>query len=227
VIRSKPMRRAALGRAAAPRRCGKKFPTREAALNSPVGKAGGYVPEERCGCGSFHARVRPYFEFPVIGKLTVKTVPPPRPRKPRVGAATGLPKPPAGFSREVRLMIRARAGDGDPEEAVCEACGRWLGLNGGQVQHIIARKMGGCDDPVINSAANGALLHGTAQSGCHGLAEARDKGMGEAGFWLEAGTDPRAAPMWLYARRGTGVRKVWRSADGRYLTTDPRLGAVA
>ena len=126
-----------------------------------------------------------------------------------------------GFSAAVKLAVRTRAGNGDPDEARCECCGIWLGRHGGQVQHIVARGMGGTSNPVLKTAANGALLCGTAQSGDHGLAESRDREMGVKGFWLPQGTDPRTVPMTLWSG-GT----VWRSGDGRYLTEQPE-GAVA
>jgi len=114
------------------------------------------------------------------------------------------------FSRAVRLAVRTRAGSGDPDQAVCEACGTWLGGDRGQFQHIVARGMGGSGDPLIGSAANAALMSGTPQSGCHGRAEAGDAEM--YGFWLPFGTDPRTKSMRLY-----DGRVVFRSTDGLYL----------
>lgn len=126
----------------------------------------------------------------------------------------------AGFSTRTRLLVRTRAGSGDPFDACCECCGIWLGLHGGQVQHIVARGMGGTSNPVLKTAANGALLCGTAQSGDHGLAESRDPEMGARGFWLPQGTDPRLVPMTLF-----GGVEVWRSEDGRYLFQAPAVAA--
>ena len=133
------------------------------------------------------------------------------------GAATRRGPSSGEFSAKVKLQIRTRAGEGDPDQAVCECCGVDLGRYGGQIQHIVARGMGGTSNPVMKTAANGALLCGTAQDGDHGLAESRDPGMRRKGFWLPQGTDPRMVPMILW----TG-RKVWRSEDGRYLTAKPR-----
>jgi hypothetical protein len=126
-----------------------------------------------------------------------------------------------GFSPKVKLQVRTRAGNGDPHEACCECCGIWLGRYGGQVQHIVARGMGGTSNPVLGTAANAALLCGTAQSGDHGLAESRDAEMGAKGFWLPQGTDPRTVPMKLWSGA-----EVWRSEDGRYVTEAPE-GVVA
>jgi hypothetical protein len=242
MIRSKPMRRAALGRAAAPRRCGRKFTTRQAALNSPAGAAGGYVPEEPCGgCGSYHARAavprRADRAFPVAprpaGAAAAGLLPGVRRRKPRAGAAAGLPKPPSGFSRKVILTVRARAGGGDPDEARCEACGRWLGKAGGgdrgQVQHRRARKAGGSRDPVTNGPANAGLLCGTPQDPrtCHGKCEKRDPLMKANGWWIEMGSgpehDPRRVPVILHSDDAPW----WLGEDGRYLDEDPGLGMAA
>lgn len=128
-----------------------------------------------------------------------------------------------GFSPRVRRLVRTRAGGGDAHDACCEACGIWLGEHGGQVQHIVARGMGGCKLPVIGSPANGAALCGlTARDGCHGLAERRDRTMRERGFWLPQGTDPRLMPMTLF-----GGVVVWRSeTEPRYLYEPPRSEAA-
>lgn len=127
-----------------------------------------------------------------------------------------------GFTPRVRLLVRTRAGGGDAHDACCEACGIWLGLQGGQIQHIVARGMGGTSNPVIKTAANGALLCGTAQTGDHGRAERRDPEMKARGFWLPQGTDPRLAPMTLF-----GGVEVWRSeTEPRYLYEQPELVAA-
>jgi hypothetical protein len=126
-----------------------------------------------------------------------------------------------GFPRRVKLAVRTRAGNGEIGEAACEACGLWLGGLGGQVQHIIGRGMGGCALAVINSAVNAALLCGTPFDGCHGLATAFNKAIGDRGFWLKRGADPRAESMTLH-----DDRIVWRSTDGSYLTIDPRKAAA-
>jgi hypothetical protein len=185
------------------RKCGKRYTTREEALNSKRGHGGGYEPQD-CLCGSWHLRRIP------MGTRTVKP------------AATQE----TGFSREVRAQIRTRAGGGVIEDAHCEACGTWLGRYGGQCQHIVARGKGGSKDPVINSAVNGALLCGTSLTGCHGLCEDRDERMHAEGFWLEHGQDPAAEPfLWHSPGDGSGIRK-WRTADGGYSDTLP-VGVAA
>lgn len=146
--------------------------------------------------------------------------------------AGGAPAPTAparsrrqtGFSVPVKLTVRKRAGGGDIDQAACEACGQWLGRYGGNVQHIVARGMGGTSNPVLSTAANAALLCGlTPQDpdGCHYLAESRHKEMRERGFWLKQGTDPRTVSMTLHAGD-----LAWRSEDGSYLSEAPLAGAV-
>ena len=139
--------------------------------------------------------------------------------------AKSAPRRETGFSAAVKLACRTRAGGGDLEQARCECCGIWLGRYGGQIQHIVARGMGGTSNPVLSTAANAALLCGTAQSGDHGLAESRDREMGAKGFWLPQGTDPRMVPMMLASEHGPGVL-VWRSEDGRYLFDAPEMSAA-
>ncbi len=126
-----------------------------------------------------------------------------------------------GFSARVRKLVRTRAGNGYPEQACCESCGILLGEHGGQIQHRVARGMGGCSNPVINGPAGAALLCGTAFDGCHGLAERRDQKMGERGFWIRHGNgpefDPRHAPLILL-----GGVEVWLSeTEARYLYEPP------
>jgi hypothetical protein len=154
-------------------------------------------------------------------------------RTTRLARGTGLPrsrttrKPQrdTGFSQKVKLAVRTRAGNADPEKAQCEACGIWLGRYGGQVQHVVARGMGGTSNPVLSTAANAALLCGTPQSGDHGLAESRDPEMGARGFWLPQGSDPRLEPMMLHSAHGSGVL-VWRGVDGSYLFEAPEVSAA-
>ena len=141
-------------------------------------------------------------------------VTPPKPR-PRM----------TGFPAAVKLAVRTRAGQGDPDAASCEACGIWLGREGGQIQHRVARGMGGTSLAVNSSAANGALLCGTPFERCHGLCEKRDEGMNEEGFWLRAGEDPLETPILLQSRYGSGVT-VWLGMDGEYHLQPPAGGAA-
>jgi hypothetical protein len=128
-----------------------------------------------------------------------------------------------GFSRAVKLGVRRRAGRGSVEDAMCEACGKWLGRYDGEVQHRAARGAGGCTDEVIAGYANAALLcgHGAAhiRSGCHGACEDRraDMSMDDKGFWIRHGTtpeyDPRLIPVKLASEHGSGIL-VFLAADG-------------
>jgi hypothetical protein len=146
----------------------------------------------------------------------------------RGGMGQRKASPPGEFSKKVRLLVRTRAGAGRAEEAVCECCGRWLGLYAGEFQHRAARGNGGCRDEVINGCANAVFLCGVAVlgTGCHGRAEKRkaDMGMpdkGGKGFWIKHGTtpayDPRNVPVVLH-----DGATVWLAADGAgYLREAP------
>lgn len=188
------------GRTTPMRLCGKPFGSADAAKDSPRGKAAGTRVEE-CPdktCGKWHVR----------GGAPPAVLVLPAPRR-----ATGFPA-------RVKLAVRTRAGMGDPDDAVCESCGMWLGRYGGQVHHLIDRGMGGCTLTMINSPVNAVLLCGDPFTGCHGLATAFDAGIGARGFWLKRGTDPRREPMTLH-----GGVLAWRSEDGRYLFDAPEVSA--
>jgi hypothetical protein len=128
-----------------------------------------------------------------------------------------------GFTTGTKLLIRRRAGGGDPVYACCECCGRYLGQTLGEIQHVIARGMGGTSLEIMNSAANAALLCGSAirRDGCHGAAEARSALIGARGFFVLGRQDPRAVSMILASGRA-----VWRSEDGAYLDTAPVVVAA-
>lgn len=146
---------------------------------------------------------------------TVPLLSAPEPQKVRTA-----PRRETGFSRSVKLQVRTRAGNGDPDQARCEATGVWLGRHGGEVQHRDARGMGGTSDPVTNSIVNAVLLSTEA----HRLAESRDKGMNDEGFWLRNGQDPALTPILLRSQHGSGVT-VWLSEDGGYLFEAPEVAA--
>jgi hypothetical protein len=125
-----------------------------------------------------------------------------------------------GFPQAVRLKVRTRAGDGDPDEARCEATGVWLGRYGGEIQHRVARLSGGRGPKApwwFNTASNAALLSKDA----HRRAEAGDRHLIAAGFALDSTADATAEPIMLAdANEGGGV-KVWLGADGEYLFQPP------
>lgn len=146
--------------------------------------------------------------------------------KPRPGPGHARGSGSAGFSAAVKLAIRRRAGSGDASEALCESCGIWLGLHGGEVQHIICRGSGGTSLPEINSVRNGTLLCGSGalRTGCHGKAEDRDPEMYERGFWRKHGEKVGACPLMLHGRDGGFTR--WLTADGGYSAEPPQDGAA-
>ena len=120
-----------------------------------------------------------------------------------------------GFPPAVRLAVRTRAGDGDPAQARCECHGIFLGLHGGEIQHIIARGMGGTSSAVINFVVNAALMCSPG----HRLAETRDREMYERGFWRHSWEAPGAAPLVLGTPDGGFTR--WLTTDGGYSATAP------
>jgi hypothetical protein len=140
-----------------------------------------------------------------------------------------VPEVRLGFSAEVKLLARTRAGHGDPSRACCEACGIQVGRTGGDIQHRLARGAGGCKDEVVNSLANAAVLCRP----CHGKAEARNPHMGPdgAGWWIRGGKgpahDPRFVGVLLYSEGASGVPR-WLSADEpRYLDCPPDAARAA
>ena len=124
-----------------------------------------------------------------------------------------------GFPAAVRVMTRVRAGRGDADQALCEACGKFLGRYRGEVQHRLARKAGGSRSPVVNGISNAALLCGNRYEGCHKLAEDRDPDMGKRGFWIRDGNgpehDPRLVPVMVMSPGGARV-SVLLLDDGSY-----------
>ena len=194
------MRQTPIGRSAPLLPCGKGWPGPEEAAASARGQVPGAEPYQCLDqrCGKWHVR---------NPRAAVFTRQEPRRRD-------------TGFPAAVKLLIRTRAGGGDPNQARCEHCGAFLGGSDGEFQHIVARGMGGTRSPVLSTAANGSLLCPWS----HRLAESRSPQMEAAGFWLRQGTDPRLVPMMLASPHGSGVL-VWRSEDGRYLPESPEAAA--
>jgi hypothetical protein len=129
-----------------------------------------------------------------------------------------------GFSTAVKLTVRTRAGNGDPDQARCEATGVWLGRHGGEIQHRVARVSGGRGSKApwwFRTAANAALLSREA----HRLAESRDEHMRAAGWWLWSTQDASAEPVMLHDSSGGG-NTVWLAADGTYAYEAPERGAA-
>jgi hypothetical protein len=137
----------------------------------------------------------------------------------RRDAAASVPKPATGFSERVVLAIRARAGDGDPDDAVCEACGMWLGRHLGEVQRRLA--WGGRDSslPMVNTVllCGSGLLRAT---GCCGRAAMCDPQFNAWGFWLRCSEDPAETPIQRHGVKRPGLT-VWLAADGTYRSRPP------
>lgn len=158
--------------------------------------------------------------------MPTRTTPPARtarlavPLLPGTGKTRSAARRETGFSRAVKLGVRTRAGNGDPDEACCEATGVWLGRYGGEIQHRDARGMGGTSDPVTNSIVNAVLLSTEA----HRLAESRDEGVNAEGFWLRNGEDPALTPILLHSEHGSGIT-VWLDSTGHYLFDGPEVAS--
>lgn len=171
-------------------------------------------------CGGWHLYPAPAGRSP--GKAALTASAPPGTVRP---AGRKAPRD-TGFPAAVRLLIRTRAGNGDPQNARCEACGVWLGEHGGQIQHIYARGAGGSAGRLYRSAANGCLLCGTSATGCHGLCENRDPHMFEKGFWRRRNgqEQPGGYPVTLHGHGGGTI--AWLTPGGRYAAAAPGEGAA-
>ena len=138
-----------------------------------------------------------------------------------------------GFTTVQRLAVRTRAGNGDPEQAACECCGRWLGRYGGQVHHRQNRQSGG--SRLRNRLSNALLACGTPFELCHGKCTigvgAVKEEMEAAGFVLESGQDPLSEPVMLHGQDGGVLVYLdddahYRDAQGNILSA-PAPGAAS
>lgn len=132
-------------------------------------------------------------------------------------AATKTPRRETGFTYAQRMAVRKRAGNGDIDDAACEACGRWLGRYGGQVHHRCNRGTGG--SRTRNRLSNAALVCGTPYDLCHGKCTALDEEMRAEGFVLNSGQDPLMHPILHHGRNG-GVT-AWLTDAGTYIFEAP------
>lgn len=139
-----------------------------------------------------------------------------------VGRHAAEPPVHTGFGDEVKLVIRIRAGHGNADIAMCECCGTHVGRHGGEVLRIVARGTGTTPRYVMDSAANGALLCGSAADwdGCYGAVMRREPEMEMKGFFVRGEADPRFEPMMLPDPDKPGPY-LWRSEDGQYLAREP------
>lgn len=164
-------------------------------------------------------------------KYHLNAVPAPQhPLSPEPPVTPRRSRPETGFPRAVKLLARTRAGGGDPEQAVCECCGKWLGLYGGQIQHRIARGIGGSKSRVINGITNAAVLCGNRYEGCNQKAEDREQAMKDAGWYIPDGKgpehDPRLVPV-ISRRDDLWLPPEWFTEDGRRVTEAPGAEAAA
>lgn len=116
-----------------------------------------------------------------------------------------------GFSPAVKLAVRARAGNGDPDSAMAECCGTWLGRYGGDIQHVVARQSGGSH--LVNKVYLAVLMCRP----CHDVAEKRDEHSRAQGFWRRSTDEP--SPVMIHGNGG-GMT-FWLTATGAYSTERP------
>lgn len=103
------------------------------------------------------------------------------------------------------------------DDWTCRECGAMAT----EVQHRVARGMGGTADPRIAfGLANGVAL--CARS--HRLAEKRDPGLYDRGFWRWQGEDPAEVPITAAAE--WGQERLWLLPDGETSRSDPRRAAA-
>jgi hypothetical protein len=93
------------------------------------------------------------------------------------------------FSTAARAAIYGRTGD------QCAGC-RAPATN---IQHRVARGMGGTRDARKGHPANGIPLCGSGTTGCHGWAEANPEHALALGWRLPQGADPLEWPYWSAA----------------------------
>jgi hypothetical protein len=218
------------------RTCGKPYDSRaDAVIAASAGTAGDgqlrIVPPQ-CGCGGYHVRK---LAAPAARPRGVAFLRPVRSQG-KSAARKGSRRGAGEFTAKVKLQCRTRAGGGEAGNARCESCGCWLGPDGGQIQHRLARGSGGSRNPLVSSLANAALLCGTSVTpSCHGDAESRDpeRRMREKGFVILHGEgpefDPRFVAIELHSMFGGGM-SVWLAEDGigddgnGYLFSQPPAG---
>ena len=150
-----------------------------------------------------------------------------KPDSPRVAERIAKAPRDTGFSQATKLDVRTRAGQGDPDAALCEGCGIWCGRYGGQIHHIVDREQ--ADPEIRNTIINALLLHGTALTGCHGRATDCDPRFNAMGFWLYSWQKPGEEGVLLYGAAeegGRGGLTVYLAPDGTY-ALEPPAGQVA
>lgn len=177
------------------RRCGKRYPTEEAALRSKRGLTGACT-AVLCRCEGWHL-----VDIAARQESTRKQ----RERELR-------PHKDTGPSRKVRATVLER------DQYQCVACGKPVGMPGSwwSIQHRVARGVGGGNVP-----QNLLTLCGSATSaGCHRRAEDRDPEFHARGYWLRSDEDPALVPVMLFSEGGSGIT-AWPTADGQWVVEAP------
>lgn len=122
------------------------------------------------------------------------------------------------FTPKVRWLIINRDSD-ETGQAVCQWCGRPVRIEWGHysLQHRRARGMGGSKLKDTGQAQNGALVHGSATTGCHQYIESHPEEAAERGFRIRQGDNPASIPI-----RTWDGRLLFLTVDGRAVeSTDP------
>jgi len=104
------------------------------------------------------------------------------------------------------------------DSGICQACGA-LAVD---VQHRVARGLGGTRDP---KRAYGMCNLVALCRPCHEIAESRDQGMYNRGFWLLSTDDPARLPIRAATEYGEELR--WLLPDGGVSLADPYEEAAA
>lgn len=190
------------------RRCGKRYATPEAASRSknwqqgmtPVAcRCGGWhlpkPPASRAGHGSMQAAVT----LVLTGQATVAQ------------AARELEVDPERLELKAAAEFRRTCLERD--SYTCQECGELAT----EVQHRVARGMGGTADPLVAfGLANGVSLCAAS----HRLAEARDEGLHDRGFWLWQTENPAAVPVKVPGPFGS-FQSLWLLPNGEVTGTPP------
>lgn len=178
------------------RRCGKRWPTEDAALRSKKGLTGDYLATPCRACCGWH----------LISKQAITdTVAEQRERAAKAPRDTGP-------SRKVRAIVLERDG------YACARCGKPAGPGIGEysLQHRKARGVGG-----DSSIPNLLLLCGSATTSCHSEVEARKDARDlAAGYRLESWQTPGLEPVMYASPHGSGFT-AWLAEDGSLLFEGP------
>ena len=118
------------------------------------------------------------------------------------------------FTPKVRWIIIGRDTDehGVPR---CLWCGEPVVIDWGEysLQHRRARGMGGSKLADTGQAHNGALVHGSATTGCHHYIESHPKEAAARGFRIPQGSNPARIPLITW-----DGRELYLTPDGRAVT---------